>query len=112
MEKFSVGDVVFVRFPFSDLSGQKLRPALLLAEAGRGDLVLCQITSQRYADERAIKLEPDDFSQGRLIKVSYIRPAKLFTANMEIVEKTVGRVKPEVLRLVVSEVASLLGAQQ
>jgi len=111
MEEFSVGDVVFVRFPFSDLSGQKLRPALLLAEAGRDDLVLCQITSQRYTDERAIKLESDDFSQGRLIKASYIRPAKLFTANMSIVEKTVGRVKPEVIRLVVNEIANLLGAQ-
>lgn len=110
MEEFSVGDVVFVRFPFSDLSGQKLRPALLLAEAGRGDMVLCQITSQRYADARAIKLGPDDFSQGHLIKVSYIRPAKLFTANAKIVEKTAGRVKPEVIRRVVNEVTKLLNA--
>lgn len=112
MEEFSVGDVVFVRFPFSDLSGQKLRPALLLAEAGRGDLVLCQITSQRYADARAIELDADDFSQGRLIKVSYIRPAKLFTANASIVEKTAGRVKPDVVQRVVNEIASLLNAQR
>lgn len=87
MEEFSVGDAVFVRFPFSDLSGQKLSPALLLAEAERGDLVLCQITSQPYTDKRAIKLGPEDFSRGRLIKVGYIRPAKLFTANARIVEK-------------------------
>jgi len=111
MEGLSVGDVVFVRFPLSDLSGQKMRPALLLAEAGRGDLVLCQITSQQYADARAIKLGADDFSQGRLIKVSYIRPAKLFTANARIVERTVGTVKPEVTQRVVSEIASMLGAQ-
>jgi len=112
MEEFSVGEVVFVRFPFSDLSGQKLRPALLLADAGRGDFVLCQITSQQHADEHAIKLGADDFSKGSLIKVSYIRSAKLFTANARIIEKTAGRVKPEVIQRVVSKIASLLSAQR
>jgi len=33
MGKISVGDVVFVSFPFSDLSYAKLRPALVLAYA-------------------------------------------------------------------------------
>ena len=38
--------VVLLSFPFSDLSAQKLRPALVLADAGRDDWVLCQITSK------------------------------------------------------------------
>ena len=54
MEKFSVGDIVLVRFPFSDLSQQKLRPALGLADVQRGDCILCRITSQPYHDQRAI----------------------------------------------------------
>ncbi len=41
----SVGAVVLVPFPFSDLSASKLRPAIVLDEAGRGDWVLCQVTS-------------------------------------------------------------------
>ena len=40
----SIGSVVLVRFPFSDLSESKLRPAVVLADAGRGDWVLCQVT--------------------------------------------------------------------
>ena len=40
-----VGDVVIIPFPYSDLSQSKRRPALVLAEAGRGDFLLCQITS-------------------------------------------------------------------
>ena len=40
------GAVVLVRFPFSDLSETKLRPAVLLADAERGDWVLCQVTSK------------------------------------------------------------------
>jgi mRNA interferase MazF len=52
----AAGAVVLVRFPFSDLSQTKLRPAVVLAEAGRGDWVLGQVTSKAYGDTRAIKL--------------------------------------------------------
>ena len=34
----SIGAVVLVPFPFSDLSTSKLRPALLIAPSGQGDL--------------------------------------------------------------------------
>ena len=34
------GAVVLVRFPFSDLSQTKLRPAVVLADAGRGVWIL------------------------------------------------------------------------
>lgn len=44
------GEVVLVPFPFSDLSQSKVRPAVCLADAGRGDWVLCQITSNPYGD--------------------------------------------------------------
>jgi hypothetical protein len=55
MEGISVRDIVFVAFPFSDLSNHKLRPALVLADAQRGDWILCQITSKSYSDSKAIK---------------------------------------------------------
>jgi mRNA interferase MazF len=50
----SVGSVVLVPFPFSDLSQSKLRPAVVLADAGRGDWILCQVTSSPYADAKAV----------------------------------------------------------
>ena len=55
MAGVSVEDIVFVRFPFSALSQYKLRPALVL-KAGKGNFVLCRITSQAYADVQAIWL--------------------------------------------------------
>ena len=33
----TVGQVILVPLPFSDLSQSKLRPAVVLADAGRGD---------------------------------------------------------------------------
>ena len=51
------GAVILVRFPFSDLSNTKVRPAVVLAEVGRGDWVLCQVTSQPYTDPTAIEIK-------------------------------------------------------
>lgn len=82
--------VVLLPFPFSDLSAQKLRPALVLADAGRGDWLLCQITSKPYADARAVELVEGDFEVGSLQLVSYARPAKLFTANASLIRSVAG----------------------
>lgn len=77
----AAGSVVLVPFPFSDLTNAKRRPAVVLADAGRGDWILCQVTSAAYADTRAIVLADVDFLRGGLRLISYVRPAKLFTAH-------------------------------
>ena len=56
MGNLGPGVVVLVRFPFSDLSASKLRPALVVARAGVTDWVLCQITSNRYGDPRSVAI--------------------------------------------------------
>lgn len=70
----SAGAVVVVRFPFSDLTNSKLRPAVVLADAGKNDWVLCQITSKAYADPSAVEIEDADFAGGSLNQTSYARP--------------------------------------
>lgn len=104
----AVGEIALVRFPFSDLSQSKLRPAVCLADAGRGDWVLCQITSNVYGDPRAIPLDAPDFVSGGLKVVSYARPAKLFTAHERLIAKSVGKLRDDTLRRVVDAVVVLL----
>ena len=90
MGTFATGQIVIVHFPFSDLTASKLRPAIVLAEAGRGDWVLCQVTSKSYGDPRSIQLDPADVVHGSLRLTSYVRPGKLFTANSSLVAGLVG----------------------
>ena len=106
----TAGTVVLLPFPFSDLSQTKLRPALVLAEAGRGDWILCQITSNPYGDARALELRDVSFQTGSLRVVSYARPGKLFTANDSLILAQVGRLKPEALIQVIEVVIGILRA--
>jgi mRNA interferase MazF len=99
---------VLVPFPFSDLSNSKLRPAVVLGDAGRGDWVLCQITSKPYADPLAIELDNNSFASGSLQVVSYARPGKLFTANQTLIVRRVGTLKADTLRQIVDAVVALL----
>jgi mRNA interferase MazF len=104
----TAGAVVLVQFPFSDLSDSKLRPALVLADSGKGDWVLCQITSKSYADPQAVELKDVDFSSGSLKVTSYARPGKLFTANGLLIAVQIGSLKREAHQKIVDAVVSLL----
>ena len=108
MVPLAAGLVVLVRFPFSDLSQTKLRPAVVLANAGRGDWILCQVTSKSYADSAAVALEAADFERGSLQVTSYARPGKLFTASGDLVERVAGVLQPESVREVIAAVVTIL----
>jgi mRNA interferase MazF len=112
MGAFAAGQVVLLPFPFSDLSRSKLRPALLLANAGRTDWIACQITSNPYADTFAIELTNASFRTGSLRRVSYVRPGKLFTANESLIAANVGSLKPETLNRVGNAVAAMILARR
>lgn len=106
----AAGAVILVPFPFSDLSQSKLRPALVLADAGRGDWILCQITSNPYGDARAISLIDASFATGSLRIISYARPSKLFTASRDLIVAQVGSLKTASFKQVIDAVIDILHA--
>lgn len=67
-----------------------MRPAIVLADAGREDWILCQVTSNPYGDEKALEITDQDFSSGSLRLTSYARPGKLFTASQSLIAGKIG----------------------
>lgn len=107
MEKPTVGSIVLVTFPFSNLKGKKVRPALVLAEVEFNNVILCQITSKPYSSKSAIVIEKDDFNVGRLPIKSYARPDKIFTADPVIIKGKAGELSSKKRKEILKAVSRL-----
>jgi mRNA interferase MazF len=108
MERFIKGDIVVIPFPFSDLSGAKKRPALVLADLQGDDIILCQITSQHVKDKYAISIKDNDFKAGKLTNPSNVRPNRIFTADKNIIIKKTASLNETVVNVVIQKIISIL----
>jgi mRNA interferase MazF len=75
------------------LTSAKARPALILASLTRGDIILCQITSQIGSHPISIKMISSDFVAGGLPQESFALAHRIVTANEVSVPRSVGRLK-------------------
>lgn len=100
------GDIVLIPFPFTDLSGTKLRPALVLAVAS-ADVTVAFITTQiGWKEPTDIELQPD-VNTG-IKKSSLIRPAKLATVDKTFVLGKIGSLPLHLLDQVNSSLKTIL----
>lgn len=108
MGQFVKGDVVVLPFPFTDLTGSKRRPALVVATLSGDDLILCMITSVVRSDAYAIPLAQNDFSTGILPQPSIIRPNRLFTADANLIVRHAGALSKAKLQTVTAKLLEIL----
>src|SRR5574343_117525 len=82
------GDIVLITFPFTDLTGNKLRPAVVLVETNL-DLTVSFITSQiGWQEPSDLLLEPS--SLNGLRKVSLLRTNKIATLDRTLAKGLLG----------------------
>ena len=93
------GDVVLVDFPFTDLSGTKVRPAVIVARPNGDDYVLAFVSSQLVGNQSSadhiLNVSNKEFSQTGLRSASLIRLNKLATLHRALVRRRLGRIGPE-----------------
>jgi mRNA interferase MazF len=83
------GDIVLITFPFTDLSGNKLRPAIVLADTNL-DFTVCFITTQiGWQEPTDVLLVPTNTNG--LKKQSLIRTSKIATLDKSLVKGLLGR---------------------
>lgn len=108
LEEFIKGSVIVFPFPFSDLSEQKRRPALVISVPSGRDLIVCQITSHFHLDSYSIPLDNNDFVKGSLNLNSYIRPNKLISIDKRIVLYKAGLISSDKLETVIKSVIDII----
>jgi mRNA interferase MazF len=108
--RFSFGDVVLVPFPFTDQSGTKKRPAVVVSSqsynAGRRDIVIMAMTSQVRVPLGIGEAIIADWQGAGLIKESVLKPV-FATIEQGLVVRVMGllsTVDTKALRVVLGTV--------
>jgi mRNA interferase MazF len=89
MERLFFGDIVLLKFPFSDGINFKKRPAIVINEFDDGDIIVCRITSQLYNSDYDYYLE--NWSETGLKLPSVVRVHKIATLDKSLVERKMGK---------------------
>src|SRR5574343_1209400 len=83
------GDIVLITFPFTTLTGNKLRPAIILAETTL-DFTVCFITTQlQWQETTDVELSPN--VNNGLRKPSLIRTSKIATLDKSLAKGLLGK---------------------
>lgn len=91
------GDLVLITFPFTDLSGSKLRPAVVLSE-NNDDITVSFITSQlNWRENTDLFLKPN--SQNNLKKESLLRVSKIATLDRDLAKGLLGSLTSDEITL-------------
>lgn len=100
------GDIVLIPFPSTDLSGSKLRPAVILA-ADRIDITTCFLTSQiGWQEPTDVLLAPNHTNGLKL--ASLIRTSKIATLDQRLAKGLLGRLSTHELNDMNSKLKILL----
>jgi len=103
MEK---GDIVLIPFPFTDLKGNKNRPALVLINSDL-DITISFISTQlKWKEETDILLKPT--KNNGIKKESLLRLAKIATVDKNLALGKIGRLESNDLKQVNKNLIKLL----
>lgn len=95
------GDVVLIPVPFTDLTSQKRRPAIVISNdayhRSGGDFVMVAMTSNPSQTPYSFTLTSADLVTGSLNRPGTVRVDKIYTLSTSLILKTFGRVNEATL---------------
>lgn len=100
------GDIILIPFPFTDLTGNKNRPALVLVN-GEVDITVAFISTQlKWKEETDISLKSS--KENGLKKESIVRLSKLATIDKDLALGRLGEIDRQSLHLVNQNLKKIL----
>jgi len=113
MSIYKQRDIVLVPFPFSDLSGRKVRPVLILSNDAynqrSADVVVCGLTTNLRPVPYSIIVDVTDVEQpGTLRQKGKIKADTIASLEQSLLIKQIARLRLPVFRQVVAEIKDLI----
>ncbi|MBL7730836.1 MAG: type II toxin-antitoxin system PemK/MazF family toxin [Chitinophagaceae bacterium] len=109
--KYERGEIVWVKFPFSNSATAKLRPALIISNAlvnRTGDYLMMQVTTRLRNDQLSLTIKETDYSLQPLLKQSELRLHKISVLNEDLIGGDITKVTPDFMSVITREIMKLI----
>mgnify|MGYP001576481273 CR=1 FL=1 len=105
-------DLLLVPFPFSDQSGRKVRPVIVLSNKKFNehseDILVVGVTSNISKDNYTINLTNKELEDGKLFTQCCIKIENILKIDKELIIKKIGRIKQDKLREITEKLFKII----
>jgi mRNA interferase MazF len=109
---YQKGDIVIIKFPFSDLSRVKKRPSLIISNDlvnQTGDYLMVQITSKIRNDELSLEINQKHYIDQKALPLqSCLRLHKIFLLNEDLIISKYTAVKESFMNTIIERIIKLI----
>lgn len=107
MTKYEPGEIVVIPFPFSDLTGAKKRPAMVLADINEKQEIICMMLTSIQTGSK-YEYNISCWEDAGLLKPTCAKIHRVFTISYHIVHKKIGKLDQEEYEAILKKVFNLL----
>ena len=104
-------EIVLLPYPFSDLKGSKMRPALVVSNnqlnGKSDDCIMVPLTTIIKNEPYSIIINQENLFSGKLVKQSRIRVDKIFSVNKNLISMKIATIKDNLFDKVKSEIQKM-----
>lgn len=105
-------DMLLVPFPFSDQSGRKVRPVIVISNNNFNkdseDILVVGVTSLASKDKHTINLTSNDLEEGKLFTKCYIKIENILKIDKELIIKKIGKIRREKLIVIRESIIKMI----
>lgn len=106
------GDLLLIPFPFSDQSGKKVRPVVVISNNDFNncseDVIVLGVTSNIHKDKYSIHLSSLDLEKGSLTKPCVIKVENILKIDKRLIIKAIGKINKTKLNEIYTVLDSIL----
>ena len=101
-------EVVLLPYPFSNLEGMKVRPALVVSNnlfnKKSADCIMVPLTTVIKGEPYSVIIDNNDMHSGELVKQSRVRSDKVFAVEKSLVIMKIGVIKDKTFEKIKAEI--------
>jgi len=109
---FDQREIILIPFPYSDLTGSKQRPALIISNNKINktqDRICCLITTNAHKDD--LLIANSFFEDRKLPFKSFVKPHRIFTIDKRIIRKKISKINISFHNKIIKKINEFINLQ-